>query len=174
MSFADGSSSVCSACNSVNCSPAAMDTIDPCCARRRSVSATSASVSVIVGRPGPAVAGGHGARHRPSSPSRRWRLRSGAGSGWLGSARLLFRRTRLGHTPATQGWATRRPGSAPAASPGAPRCSPRSTPMGGAGLEDEDPSDWKPRAAAIAAMTMSGPGTRILGLRGVVVGAGSR
>jgi hypothetical protein len=49
MLFADGSSSACSACSSVNCSPAAMDTTDSCCPRRRSVSATSASVSVIVG-----------------------------------------------------------------------------------------------------------------------------
>ena len=62
MLFADGSSSACSACSSVNCS-AAMGTTDSCCRRRRSVSATSASVSVIVG---------------PSSPTR---------SGWLRSTR---------------------------------------------------------------------------------------
>src|ERR671923_31058 len=48
MLFADGNSSACSACRSVNCSPAAMDTTDSCWRRRRSVSATSASVSVLL------------------------------------------------------------------------------------------------------------------------------
>src|SRR5438270_42386 len=48
MLFADGSSSACSACHSVSCSPAATDTTDSLCRPRRSVSATSASVSVIV------------------------------------------------------------------------------------------------------------------------------
>src|SRR5881394_3033439 len=48
MLFADGSSSASSACRSVNCSPAAMDTTESCCPRRRLVSSTTASVSVIV------------------------------------------------------------------------------------------------------------------------------
>jgi hypothetical protein len=86
MLFADGSSNAWSACSSVRCSPAAIGTTDSCCRRRRSVSATSASVSVIAGPAWPAGAGGHGARGRPSSPSPRWRLRPGAGSGRRGSA----------------------------------------------------------------------------------------
>jgi hypothetical protein len=54
--------------------------------------------------------------------------------------------------------------------------------MGEAALEDEDaregedPSNWLPRAAAIAAMTTSRQATRILRIRvpRVVVRAGSR
>jgi len=49
MLFADGSSSACSACRSVNCSPATIGTTDSRSRLRRSVSATSPSVSVIVG-----------------------------------------------------------------------------------------------------------------------------
>jgi hypothetical protein len=47
--------------------------------------------------------------------------------------------------------------------------------MGDAAVEDEDASDWYPRAAAIAAMTTSRPATRILRIRirRVVVRAGS-
>src|SRR6266516_5601242 len=51
------------------------------------------------------------------------------------------------------------------ASPSAPRCSLRRTSMGDAAVEDEDASNWEPRAAAIAAMTTSRPATRILGIR---------
>jgi hypothetical protein len=46
--------------------------------------------------------------------------------------------------------------------------------MGDAAGEDEDASEWKPRDAAIAAMTTSRPAIRILGIRRVVVRAGSR
>jgi hypothetical protein len=47
--------------------------------------------------------------------------------------------------------------------------------MGDATVEDEDASNWWPRAAAIAAMTTSRPATRILRIRirRVVVGAGA-
>jgi hypothetical protein len=47
--------------------------------------------------------------------------------------------------------------------------------MGDAAVEDEDGSNWEPRAAAIAAMTTSMPATRILRIRirRVVVRAGS-
>ena len=43
--------------------------------------------------------------------------------------------------------------------------------MGDAAVDDEDASNWEPRAAAIAAMTTSRPATRILGIRRVVVRA---
>jgi hypothetical protein len=46
--------------------------------------------------------------------------------------------------------------------------------MGDAAVEDEDASNWLPRAAAIAAMTTSRPAARIMGIRRVVVRAGSR
>jgi hypothetical protein len=45
--------------------------------------------------------------------------------------------------------------------------------MGDAEVGDEDAGNWWPRAAAIAAMTTSRPATRILGIRRVVVRAGS-
>ena len=47
--------------------------------------------------------------------------------------------------------------------------------MGDEAVEDEDASDWSPRAAAIAAMTTSRPATPILRirLRRVVVRAGA-
>src|SRR4029450_3838884 len=58
------------------------------------------------------------------------------------------------------------------ASPGAPRCALRGTSVGAAAVEDEDASNWWPRAAAITATTTSRPTTRILGIRRVVVRAG--
>jgi hypothetical protein len=47
--------------------------------------------------------------------------------------------------------------------------------MGDAAVEDEDASNWEPRAVAIAAMTTSRPATRIqrIRIRRVVVRAGS-
>jgi hypothetical protein len=45
--------------------------------------------------------------------------------------------------------------------------------MGDAAAEDEDASNGWPRAAAIAATTTIRPATRILGIRRVVVRAGS-
>src|SRR5258706_6250248 len=60
------------------------------------------------------------------------------------------------------------------ASPDAPRCSLRWTSMGDAAGEDEDAGNWKPRAAAIAAMATSRPAARILRFRRVVVRAAWR
>jgi hypothetical protein len=45
--------------------------------------------------------------------------------------------------------------------------------MGDAAVEDEDASNGWPRAAAIAAMTTIRPATMFLGLRRIVVRAGS-
>jgi hypothetical protein len=45
--------------------------------------------------------------------------------------------------------------------------------MGKSALDDEDASNWEPRAATIAAKTKSRPATRILGIRRAVVRAGS-
>src|SRR5258708_2079020 len=60
------------------------------------------------------------------------------------------------------------------ASPDAPRCSLRWTSMGDAAGEDEDAGNWKPRAAAIAAMATSRPAARILRFQRVVVRAAWR
>ena len=57
MLFAEGSSSACSACSSVSCSPSATETTDSSCRRRRSVSATTDALSVIVGPSSPARSG---------------------------------------------------------------------------------------------------------------------
>jgi hypothetical protein len=43
--------------------------------------------------------------------------------------------------------------------------------MGDADVEDEDAANWKPRAAAIAAMMTSRPATRIQRIRRVAVRA---
>jgi hypothetical protein len=45
--------------------------------------------------------------------------------------------------------------------------------MGDAAVEEEAASNWGPRAAVIAAMMTSRPATRTLGIRRVVVRAGS-
>jgi hypothetical protein len=45
--------------------------------------------------------------------------------------------------------------------------------MGDAAVEDEDVSNGRPTATAIAATTMSRPATRSLGIRRAVVRAGS-
>ena len=152
MLFADGSSSAWSACRSVSRSPAASghDRL-LLCRRRRSVSATSASVSLIVGpsvRPQRVVAEDEIRRHHLCDARDR--------SGVLVRPRL---QRRLPDSTAAWPWAGQTvPGSA---SRLARRwCGARRWIAG----EDEDTSERTPRAA-VPAMTASRAATRRLRIR---------